>query len=67
MSKVRISEEKTKTFLSFLEREYLRAKLKGSAKFRFSEKNANLLDHLRIPVLDLTKTLKTYFRSVHFL
>jgi len=30
-SKVRISEKKTKRILSFLEREYLRAKLKGSA------------------------------------
>ena len=30
-AKVRISEKKTKRFLSFLEREYLRASLKGNA------------------------------------
>ena len=31
-SRVRISEEKTKTFLSFLERKYLRPKAKGTNK-----------------------------------
>ena len=30
-AKVRLSEQKTKFYLSFLEREYLRAKLKDSA------------------------------------
>ena len=30
-AKIRLSEQKTKFYLSFLEREYLRAKLKGSA------------------------------------
>ena len=32
-AKVRLSEQKTKFYLSFLEREYLRAKLKGSAAY----------------------------------
>ena len=40
-AKVRISEKKTKTFLIFLEREYLRAKLKGSANIA---KNQNFFE-----------------------
>jgi len=60
-AKVRISEKKTKTFLIFLEREYLRPKVKVSAKFRLSEKNENKFSFLSVRNLSKSSEMQNKF------